>query len=87
MARPGDDDCDQPMGSCVSPHSDTEPTVLITFDSAKYILNVGENTTRAFLQSRRNWKKTRGVFLTYVGTQRASGLPGKCNPDYVQVCR
>lgn len=56
--------------------SDTEPTVLITFDSAKYIFNVGENTTRAFLQSRRNWKKTRGVFLTSVGTQRASGLPG-----------
>ncbi|KAG1734832.1 hypothetical protein EDB19DRAFT_1135271 [Suillus lakei] len=56
--------------------SDTEPTVVITFDSAKYIFNVGENTTRAFLQSRRNWKKTRGVFLTSVGTQRASGLPG-----------
>ncbi|KAG0701177.1 hypothetical protein DFH29DRAFT_831788 [Suillus ampliporus] len=56
--------------------SDTEPTVLITFDSAKYIFNVGENTTRAFLQSRRNWKKTRGLFLTSVGTQRSSGLPG-----------
>ncbi|KAG2355809.1 hypothetical protein BDR07DRAFT_1425171 [Suillus spraguei] len=56
--------------------SDTEPTVVITFDSAKYIFNVGENTTRAFLQSRRNWKKTRGVFLTSVGTQRGSGLPG-----------
>ena len=57
--------------------SDTEPTVVITFDSAKYIFNVGENTTRAFLQSRQNWKKTRALFLTSVGTQRASGLPGK----------
>ncbi|KAF8434881.1 hypothetical protein L210DRAFT_3552991 [Boletus edulis BED1] len=56
--------------------SDTEPTVVITFDSAKYIFNVGENTTRAFLQSRQNWKKTRALFLTSVGTQRASGLPG-----------
>ncbi|KAH7921559.1 hypothetical protein BV22DRAFT_1038537 [Leucogyrophana mollusca] len=56
--------------------SDTEPTVVLTFDSAKYVFNVGENTTRAFLQSRRNWKKTRGIFLTSVGTQRASGLPG-----------
>ena len=62
--------------------SDTEPTVVITFDSAKYIFNVGENTTRAFLQSRRNWKKTRGVFLTSVGTQRASGLPGDFNAEY-----
>ncbi|KAG1772246.1 hypothetical protein EV702DRAFT_1201633 [Suillus placidus] len=44
--------------------SDTEPTVVITFDSAKYIF-----------KSRRNWKKTRGVFLTLVGTQVASGLP------------
>jgi ribonuclease Z len=66
--------------------SDTEPTVVITFDSAKYIFNVGENTTRAFLQSRRNWKKTRGVFLTSVGTQRASGLPGECN-DNMQACQ
>lgn len=57
--------------------SDTEPTVVITFDSAKYIFNVGENTTRAFLQSRQNWKKTRALFVTSVGTQRASGLPGK----------
>ncbi|KAG8216533.1 hypothetical protein J3R82DRAFT_6675 [Butyriboletus roseoflavus] len=56
--------------------SDTEPTVVITFDSAKYIFNVGENTTRAFLQSQQNWKKTRALFLTSVGTQRASGLPG-----------
>ncbi|KAG1719070.1 hypothetical protein EDB19DRAFT_1837096 [Suillus lakei] len=45
--------------------SDTEPTVVITFDSAKYILN-----------SRGNWKKTRGAFLTSVGAQVASGLPG-----------
>jgi ribonuclease Z len=56
--------------------SDTEPTIIINFDSAKYIFNVGENTNRAFLQSRRNWKRTRGIFLTGIGTQRASGLPG-----------
>ncbi|EGO29330.1 hypothetical protein SERLADRAFT_412876 [Serpula lacrymans var. lacrymans S7.9] len=56
--------------------SDTEPTVVVTFDSAKYIFNVGENTNRAFLQSRRNWKKTRAMFLSSVGTQRGSGLPG-----------
>ena len=56
--------------------SDTEPTIIIAFDSAKYIFNVGENTNRAFLQSRRNWKRTRGLFFTQVGTQRAGGLPG-----------
>lgn len=57
--------------------SDTEPTIVLTFPSAKYIFNAGENTNRAFLQSRRNWKRTRGLFFTQVGTQRAGGLPGE----------
>jgi ribonuclease Z len=58
--------------------SDTEPTIIIEFDTAKYIFNVGENTNRAFIQNRPNWKKTRGLFLTSVGAQRASGLSGEC---------
>jgi ribonuclease Z len=57
--------------------SDTEPTIVVTFSSGKYVFNVGENTHRAFLQSRRNWKRTRGLFLTSVGMQRAIGLPGQ----------
>jgi hypothetical protein len=57
--------------------SDTEPTIVITFDTAKYIFNAGENTNRAFLQSRSNWKRTKGIFLTRAETQRAAGLPGK----------
>ena len=58
--------------------SDTEPSIVVTFGSAKYIFNAGENTTRAWLESRRNWRKSRCIFLTSVGTQRGSGLPGKC---------
>ncbi|KXN86195.1 Zinc phosphodiesterase ELAC protein 2 [Leucoagaricus sp. SymC.cos] len=50
---------------------DTEPTVLVQFDSAKYIFNVGENTNRSFLQSRKNWRRTKGIFLTQVNSQRA----------------
>jgi hypothetical protein len=57
--------------------SDTEPTIIITFDSAKYIFNAGQNTNRAFLQSRRNWRKTRGIFFTQVGVERAGGLAGE----------
>jgi hypothetical protein len=57
--------------------SDTEPTIIIEFDTAKYIFNVGENTNRAFIQNRPNWKKTRGLFLTSVGAQRSSGLSGE----------
>ncbi|KAI0317320.1 hypothetical protein OF83DRAFT_1083676 [Amylostereum chailletii] len=56
--------------------SDTEPSILITFENAKYIFNVPENTTRSVLQSRKGWRKLKGMFLTQAGTQRASGLPG-----------
>lgn len=56
--------------------SDTEPSIVITFDSAKYIFNAGENTTRAILQSKRGWKKVKALFLTQLGTQRSSGVPG-----------
>ena len=56
--------------------SDTEPSIVITFESAKYIINAGENTTRAILQSRRGWKKVKALFLTRLGTQRSSGVPG-----------
>ncbi|KAF8901546.1 hypothetical protein CPB85DRAFT_1323393 [Mucidula mucida] len=56
--------------------SDTEPAIIITFDKAKYLFNAGENASRSFLQSKRNWKKTKGVFFTDVGSHRVGGLPG-----------
>lgn len=57
--------------------SDTEPTIVLNFDTGKYIFNVGENTGRSFMQGRRGWKNAKAIFLTSVGTQRTSGLPGK----------
>lgn len=57
--------------------SDTEPSVVITFDSAKYVFNAGENTGRTWLQSRNYWRRTKVLFLTSVGTQRGSGVPGE----------
>lgn len=56
--------------------SDTEPTIILTFDHAKYLFNVGENTNRAFFQSKFRWSRTRAVFLTQANIQRASGLGG-----------
>ncbi|OSX63293.1 hypothetical protein POSPLADRAFT_1045665 [Postia placenta MAD-698-R-SB12] len=56
--------------------SDTEPTIVVNFESGKYVFNTGEGTGRSWLQSRRHWRKARGVFLTSVGTQRCSGLAG-----------
>lgn len=60
-----------------APSADTEPTVTITFDTAKYIFNVGENTGRSFMESQHNWKHTKAMFLTSLGTQYASGLAGE----------
>jgi hypothetical protein len=57
--------------------SDTEPSIVITFDSAKYIFNAGENTTRAILQDKRGWRRVKALFLTQLGTQRSSGVPGE----------
>lgn len=56
--------------------SDTEPTIIVTFDNAKYIFNAGENTGRAWVQGRAHWKRMKALFLTQVGTQRMSGMPG-----------
>ncbi|KAJ7102976.1 hypothetical protein C8R43DRAFT_230388 [Mycena crocata] len=56
--------------------TDTEPSLVITFDQAKYIFNVAENSNRAFTQKKAHRKSTRAFFLTQVGAQRAGGLPG-----------
>lgn len=60
--------------------SDTEPTIIITFENAKYIFNAGENTGRAWMQSRAHWRKMKALFFTQVGTQRMSGMPGTVLP-------
>ena len=66
--------------------SDTEPTLLITVNNSKYIFNAGENTGRAFMEYKRGWKNTRAVFLTSVGTQRTSGLPGTSRASLLHLC-
>ena len=57
--------------------SDTEPTIVVAFDNAKYLFNVGENTTRTFLQTKKAWRKTRALFLSQICTDRTAGLPGE----------
>jgi tRNase Z endonuclease len=65
--------------------SDTEPSIVITFESAKYIINAGENTTRAILQGRRGWRKVKALFLTRLGTQRSGGIPGVLSPSVPSI--
>lgn len=56
--------------------SDTDPSFIIDFEQpgAKYIFNAGENTIRAFSQSKWGLVKTEGVFLTGVRGQTSGGL-------------
>ncbi|KAH6915798.1 tRNA processing endoribonuclease [Coprinopsis sp. MPI-PUGE-AT-0042] len=56
--------------------ADTEPSLMITFDNAKYMFNAGENTIRSFTHSETNRKKLKAVFLSQVTPQVAGGLPG-----------
>ncbi|KAH9924164.1 uncharacterized protein B0H18DRAFT_1012649 [Fomitopsis serialis] len=55
--------------------SDTDPSVLVTFNDAKYLFNAGESLTRAWAHGNRGWKKISAVFVTSATSQRANGLP------------
>lgn len=56
--------------------TDTEPSLVVLFDNAKYIFNLAENSNRAFTQKKAHRKSSRAFFLTQVGAQRAGGLAG-----------
>ncbi|KAF7370999.1 hypothetical protein MSAN_00734100 [Mycena sanguinolenta] len=56
--------------------TDTEPSIIVSFDNAKYIFNLAENSNRAFTQKKAHRKSSRAFFLTQVGAQRAGGLAG-----------
>ena len=44
--------------------SDSEPTLVVNFGTAKYIINASEGMGRAWMQSHHGIRKTKGVFLT-----------------------
>ncbi|KAJ3514157.1 hypothetical protein NLJ89_g2531 [Agrocybe chaxingu] len=56
--------------------TDTEPSIIATFDNAKYIFGTSENTGRAFLQNNGNWKRSRALFFSQARVEKMSGLPG-----------
>ncbi|KAI0330270.1 hypothetical protein GY45DRAFT_1354004 [Cubamyces sp. BRFM 1775] len=56
--------------------SDTEPTLLVDFGTAKYAFNASEATGRAWLSSHHSFRKTKALFLTAAGTHRCGGVSG-----------
>ncbi|KZT39457.1 hypothetical protein SISSUDRAFT_984836 [Sistotremastrum suecicum HHB10207 ss-3] len=56
--------------------ADSNPSILLTFDSGKYLFNCGEGTTRLLIQNRRGFRKVKGIFATRVNTDAVGGIPG-----------
>ncbi|TBU28507.1 hypothetical protein BD311DRAFT_722416 [Dichomitus squalens] len=59
-----------------SASSDTEPSLLVNFGTAKYIFNASEGLGRSWLQSHHSFRRLKGLFLTGAGTQRCGGIAG-----------
>ncbi|CAE6417360.1 hypothetical protein ACGC1H_002170 [Rhizoctonia solani] len=56
--------------------SDTEPCISVHFDTAHYLFNCGEGTTRSFIQQKYGIKKSKAIFLTQTKVSRLGGLTG-----------
>ncbi|CAE6409731.1 unnamed protein product [Rhizoctonia solani] len=56
--------------------SDTEPCISVHFDTAHYLFNCGEGTTRSFIQQKYGIKKSKAIFLTQMKVSRLGGLTG-----------
>jgi hypothetical protein len=57
--------------------SDTDPTLLINFDNAKYLFNVTEGFSRTCIQRKVTTNKLRSVFLSRYSTEVCNGMPGR----------
>ena len=55
---------------------DTTPSLLLFFDSYRYVFNVGEGFQRYCFQHRLKLGKLNDVFLTRMSTEAAGGVPG-----------
>lgn len=65
--------------------SDTDPTLLINFDNAKYVFNVTEGFSRSCIQRKITTNKLRSVFLSRYSTETCNGMPGKIYEETIQI--
>lgn len=57
------------------PGIDTDLSLYVSFDSARFCFGAGEGTQRAFIQKRTTWRHMQAVFLPD-GASGRGGLPG-----------
>ncbi|KAH9941310.1 uncharacterized protein BXZ73DRAFT_42209 [Epithele typhae] len=56
--------------------SDTDPSLVLTFDTAKYIFNLGEGSGRVYIHSPNALRNLKAFFVTGVATRHCAGMPG-----------
>ena len=75
------------VSALTSASSDSEPTLVINFGTAKYIFNASEGMGRSWLQSHHTFRKTKAMFLTAAGTHRCGGVAGMSLFPSLRACR
>ncbi|KAH9268341.1 hypothetical protein BASA84_000255 [Batrachochytrium salamandrivorans] len=61
---------------CGTHSGDTSPSVLLRFDSARYLFNCGEGTQRLCNEHKIRLSKLRSIFMTRTKWECVGGLPG-----------
>lgn len=57
--------------------ADSQPSLMISFDDAKYMFNAGEGTVRSHTHCESNRRKMKALFLTQLSLERAGGIAGE----------
>ncbi|TPX59210.1 hypothetical protein SpCBS45565_g07802 [Spizellomyces sp. 'palustris'] len=58
---------------------DTTPSVLVFFDSQRYLFNAGEGTQRFCIENKVRLGKLTNVFLTRINWDTCGGIPGNAS--------
>ena len=61
----------------ISSHSaDSHPSLMLVFDSAKYLFNAGEGMQRAIMEHGSKLTKLKAIFVSRLAWDRVGGVPG-----------
>jgi ribonuclease Z len=56
--------------------SDTTPSIVVHYDSQRYLFNCGEGTQRLLTEHKIRMGKLKNVFLTHMDWRYSGGIPG-----------
>jgi hypothetical protein len=67
--------------------ADTRPSIVVTFDSGKYVFGCGEGASRSYQESTSRWARTRAIFCERTDMRKTSGLAGMYLDSCAHACR